>query len=93
MLGAQNDLGLHLRREANEIIAVAADTDDKIGISFGMLAGREQRFAIDNVDLQLKAAAADIGLDQGDDLGNRLAVKMLFGKLDIDGNAADELLV
>ena len=64
MLGAKNDLCLHLRRETDKVVAVSADAHDEIAVCFGIFSGFFKGFLVYYVDLKLKAAALDIGLDK-----------------------------
>ena len=57
VFGTQQYFRLHLRGEFDEIIAVSANSNDKVAIGFGVFLRRQKRFFVHDVDLQFKAAA------------------------------------
>ena len=59
ILRSHQDLILHAWRELREIVRVAADPNNKILVPFRIFASRAERFIIDDVDLCLKASAAE----------------------------------
>ena len=51
MFGSGDDAILCLLVKAGEVLAVAADADDEVGVAFGMVLGIEKLFLVEDGDL------------------------------------------